>query len=106
MEDVFYFREKSILLERKAMNLVTVTGLINTAEGWSPLIGKNLECFSILIKIPLATLTGHMLQATQRYLMAVKPQVSSLHLLPCSLETTAFTGLYKEFVSELSVLYH
>ena len=54
------------------MNSVTVTGLTNAAEVCSPLIRKNFEFFSILIKIYLATWTGYMLKAAQRYLAAIQ----------------------------------
>lgn len=37
------------------MNSVTVTVFTNAAEVWSLLMWKNLECFSILITIYLAT---------------------------------------------------
>lgn len=54
------------------MNSVTVTRLTNMAEVWNLFIWKNLEWFSILIKIYLATLTGYMLKAAQRYLTAIQ----------------------------------
>lgn len=72
----FLFKAKIYTVRKKkaqvSMNSVTVSGLTNTAEVWSLLIWKNLECFSILIKIYLATLTGYMLKAVQRCLTAIQ----------------------------------
>lgn len=47
------------------MDSVTVPGLTNPVEVWSPLMWENLEGFRILIKISVTTLAGSTLKAAQ-----------------------------------------